>query len=348
MTAPRRPLLFELAPALPDAVAWVALGQFPTPVARLARLGAAIGCPELWIKRDDLTGAAHGGNKVRKLEFLLAGVRARGARRVFIYGAAGSNWVVAALHYAKALGLARDVMLVQSPMHAHAEQNVAATRTLADTLLLRPSWSWLLYDLVRAWWRPDTCVLPRGGTNPQSTLGYVNAALELAAQVRAGELPEPECVYVPLGTCGTAAGLLAGLHLAGLHTRVVAVRITSALVANAPRTWLLAARTLALIARTGVSMAPMEKGALEVDSRHLGAGYALPTPAGDEATRLMADTEGIALDPSYTAKTVAALVDAVRRHGLGGRRVLYWLTLNSAPLPAAAAGPEAGAATSSL
>lgn len=310
------------------------LGAFPTPVQRLERLGAALGCRELWIKRDDLTGTAHGGNKVRKLEFLLAEARQRGDGRVFVYGATGSNWVVAALHYAKELGLGRDVMLFRSPSHPHADRNLAAIRGLADTLVERRWPASVPFDVFRHALRRGTRVLPKGGTNALSTLGYLNAGLELAEQVRAGELPEPDYVFVPLGTCGTAAGLLAGLHLAGLRTRLVAVRITSRFVANAARVWGLAAWALTTVLRGGVQAAPMRREQFEVDTRHLGAGYGLPTPEAEEATRRMRELEGIDLDPSYTAKTVAALTDAVRERGLGDQRVLYWLTLNSAPLAA--------------
>ncbi|MBI5367409.1 MAG: pyridoxal-phosphate dependent enzyme [Planctomycetes bacterium] len=335
--------LFAAAPGLSARVPWLPLGVFPTPVERWSRLGAAIGCPELWVKRDDRTGGAgHGGNKVRKLEFLLARARAEGKGRVFVYGATGSNWVVAALSYARELGLARDVMLFASPTHAHAERNLAVTRALADTLVLRGSVAAVPWDVGRALWRGAATVLPMGGTDAVSTLGYLNAALELAGQVRRGECPEPEYVFVPLGTCGTAAGLAAGFHLAGLATRVIAVRITGGLVANAARTWLLAARALTEAARGGAAVpGPLAQTRLTVVGDQLGAGYALATPAGEEATRLAAETEGAALDPSYTAKTVAALIAAVRQGGLGGRRVLYWLTLNSAPLPGEPPAPGA-------
>jgi len=170
-------------------------------------------------------------------------------------------------------------------------------------------------------------VLPPGGSTPLGALGYVNAALELAAQVRAGELPEPKAVVLPVGSGGTAAGLVLGLGLAGLKSKVVGVAIT-----RAPTTWAVTVRQLALqvarlIKRNGVSEFEPSLADLIVDDRWLGAGYGRLTPDGAAAAALMSSA-GVELEPTYTAKTVAGMIAMCASGELSGT-VLYWHTYDS-------------------
>ena len=161
--------------------------------------------------------------------------------------------------------------------------------------------------------------------------------LELAEQVRSGQLPEPETIFVPVGSAGTAAGLLLGLRLAGLSSRLLAVAVT-----RAPTTWPLTVAALAnagarLLSRPGMPGGAPSLSASDVRvlSKWLRKGYSRPTLKGEQATAMLQETEGLALDPTYTAKTVAALIDLRQRGELGEGPVLYWHTYNAVPLPPA-------------
>jgi D-cysteine desulfhydrase len=181
-------------------------------------------------------------------------------------------------------------------------------------------------------------MLPPGGSTPLGALGYVNAGLELAAQVGAGELPQPEAIILPVGTGGTAAGLALGLGLAGLRTRIVGIAIT-----RAPTTWALTVRRLALatagvMRRNGMPSLEAPIADVSVHGRWLGGGYGRPTAQSEEASRLMAADEGVELEPTYTAKTVSGLVQMCRARELRGP-VLYWHTYDARMGPDDICGP---------
>lgn len=299
------------------------IGRYPTPLERLPVAGAP---GELWVKRDDLTGDAYGGNKVRKLEHILDEARARRATRIVTFGAAGSHHVLATTLYGRRAGFRVAAILTPQPRTAHAIDNLRAG--LAMGLEAHPARSIAQIPRVLAgvWERGDMLV-PPGGSNVTGTLGYVDAAEELAQAIRSEEAPLPDAIVVALGSGGTAAGLLAGLVRAGLPTRVVGVRIVEPILTGKLR---VASLAMAAMRRAGAEMEPRSLlNQLEVDGRWLGGGYGHSTPAGERATAL-ADERGLALDPTYTAKAFAAALDIVNRGR--HRRVLYWHTLSSAPL----------------
>jgi 1-aminocyclopropane-1-carboxylate deaminase/D-cysteine desulfhydrase-like pyridoxal-dependent ACC family enzyme len=280
---------------------------------------------DLWIKHDDKTHEVYGGNKVRKLEFLLAKALARGATRLVTVGAIGSHHVLATTYFGKQAGLVVEAVLVPQPPTQHVLEVLRAGIRLGLKAFPVSSWSGVPLAFARriasgAW--PITV----GGSNVCGSMGYVRAARELAAQVRAGELPEPDVCVVALGSGGTAAGLAAGFAAEGLKTRVVgacvstppwAVRLMSSSLASA------CAR------RAGASRASM-RGRLTIDTRFLGAGYGFETSAGEEASAIAKSAAGLALDPTYTAKAFAAALWQVRARQAAN--VLYWHTLSSAPM----------------
>ncbi len=321
--------LLRRLPALRRRLPWIPLGAFPTPVEPLPGLGV----PDLWVKRDDVSGGAYGGNKVRKLELVLARARRRRARRLWVHGSLGSNWVVACLLYGKPLGLAVDVSLFQTPLTSHARRNLAVTRSLADRLEV---WCTVAaiplagaLHALRCGARTD--YLPPGGSSALSSIGYVDAALELAEQVERGEAPRPSHVWVAHGSGGTAAGLLAGFAILGWPTRVCAVQVNDALIANRWVVQAFAARTLTLLEAYGCeAMPPLDPSRLVCVKGFLGAGYGTPTPEGDAAVERGREA-GIATDPVYTGKTLAAVLARARDAGPGPH--LLWHTHNSRALP---------------
>ena len=319
----------------------MALTPGPSPVHPLTNLGRELGIGQLWVKRDDRCGLWYGGNKPRKLEFLLGHALARKARTLITFGALGSNHTLATAICARSLGLRAVLVLVPQPLSDSVRRNLLLAHAQGAKLVYAGGRPGAVFAAIRQWTRYTVgslgrppCVVPPGGSSPLGCLGYVNAALELADQVKAGEVPAPDDIFVPVGSNGTMAGLEVGLRLAGLKSRVVGVRVSDRLPVNvravarlANRCWSLVHNRLPELPRVRVD--PVE---IVLWDGYLGRGYGLPTPEAERAVRLMDEREGITLDQVYTGKTLAALVDAARDPAFGGRRVLFWNTYNSLPL----------------
>lgn len=303
------------------------LGRYPTPVFHSQELSAPGSA--LWIKRDDLTHGVYGGNKVRKLEHLLADALAEGADRLVTLGAIGSHHVLATTYFGTRAGLRVEAVLVPQPSTEHVFEVLRASVGLGLRAFPVRSWAavpFVFAGRVASGARPVTV----GGSNVSGSMGYVQAARELAAQIRAGELPEPDVCVVALGSGGTAAGLAAGFEAEGLKTRVVGVCVSTP-------PWAVRLVSLALARacarKVGAPLTPSSlRARLGIDTRFLGAGYGHAHPAGDEATAIARDAAGLALDPTYTAKTFASALWHVRARQ--AKNVLYWHTLSSAPMAA--------------
>lgn len=338
--------LFERYPRL-ACVARRALGDFPTPVRSLPKLAKAVGTADLYLKNDGVSARAYGGNKVRKLEFLLADAVEAGARAVVTFGYAGSNHAAATAVYAREVGLQAISMLLLQPNASYVRRNLLVGLAVGAELheFRTPTALAAATALRLARARVQTghaaYVIPPGGSSPIGTLGYVNAALELDRQITAGELPEPERIYIPLGSSGSVAGLLIGLAALGHRTRVVAIRVAGARWASAASVQRLFDRTVRLLREKDPSFARLSFPAVQLEVRHdfFGSGYAKFSEEGARALRLAREHEGLSLDGSYTAKTLAALLaDAAITPGSGP--TLFWNTYNSRDLSSLVAGTD--------
>jgi 1-aminocyclopropane-1-carboxylate deaminase/D-cysteine desulfhydrase-like pyridoxal-dependent ACC family enzyme len=323
----------------------VSLGTFPTPVERLPVHGVG---QDVWVKRDDLSGEAYGGNKVRKLEFILADARERGAGRLITAGALGSHHALATTVYGRQLGF--PVTLVLSPQSPteHVRRVLLTDHGLgADLRLVRRMelipWG-LFRERVRHW-RERPYVVPPGGSNALGTLGYVHAALELLDQIEADELPLPRAVHVACGTMGTVAGLALGFALRGARIRVEAVRVVSTLVTNEGVLRRLLRAATSLLEAGGVRAPPVNDALALVRLHHdqIGEGYGRSTEAGVRAAERLSDAY-FSLDPTYTAKAAAGLLAALERGDEGPH--LYWHTLSHG-IPAVDSG-DSGSTEASL
>lgn len=314
------------------------IGSYPTPVRRLE--DASTERVELWLKDDGRTHADYGGNKVRKLEYALEQAAHGGARRIVTVGAVGSHHVLATTLFAKRRGFEVAALLVPQPRTDHVVANIrAAFGHGLDAWPLRAG-SRRASDVAAALRqvRSDDFFLPPGGSSRAGVAGFVAAAAEIAVQVRMGVLPEPDCIFVPLGSGGTAAGLVAGVAAHGLQSTIIAVQVAGMVPAFGVRAL---ARHASRATGNCLSRA-LARRLLRVETRFLGAGYGHPSPEGRDATARAADL-GLALDPTYTAKAFAAALDLARRPGrTPGResgfvprnrplRALYWHTLSSVP-----------------
>ena len=301
------------------------LGFYPTPLHPLPRLSAHLGGPRLWIKRDDLTGFALGGNKVRKLEFYLGEARATGADVLLTTGGHQSNHARVTAAAAARAGLG-CILVLSGGEPATLTGNLALDRLFgAELRFVRdraeraPMLAALAEELERQGRRP--LVIPLGGSTPLGDLGYVEATREAAAQFATLGI-RPAAIVHSSSSGGTQTGLCVGCRAVGLDTRVIGV---SADETRADLTRMVAEVVGPLAERVGLPAPPAE--GIEVLDDYAGEGYGIPTPASEEATRLFARLEGIPLDPTYTAKAAAGLIDLVRRGAFRADDVVcFWHT----------------------
>lgn len=322
--------LFRAFPQAAGRIPWTPLGEWPTPVERVTDVPDGFH-GQLWVKRDDASSPLYGGNKVRKLEYLLADAKAKGSRRLITTGVVGSHHALATCVHGRRHGLPTSLVVFPQPMTGHAREIAALNEEWADELC--PCGTFATQPFVEAalrWRRrvDDPYVIPGGGSSPLGALGYVGGALELAEQVRAGKAPRPGVVWVAAGTLGTLAGLAIGAAMTGLADRIVGVRIVPSAVGNELVLGRLVEGAVRILADAGVP-APDPRMALdrvELAGGWLGGGYGHPTEEGAAATESFA-ARGLALDPSYTAKTAAALLEGMRAEP--GETHLYWHTLSA-------------------
>ncbi len=319
-----------------ESLAHVTLGCFPTPVEPMPKLARLLGVQSLFVKRDDVSGGAYGGNKVRKLEFLLGQALAESRRAVITFGAVGSNHVRATAVYGAQLGLQVHAVLAPQPSTPNLEANLLADRAAGATLYFAESYSQALrrgaelHDEITLHDGVEPFVIPFGGTNSRGTIGFVNAAIELAGQIEAGALPEPDLIYVPYGSTGTASGLAIGLAAVGLRPSVVGVRVVPAESMNPERTRRVIEEAVTLLREldAGFPSVKPESVALEVRDGFLGDGYASATAESLEAVAL-AEANNIHLETTYTGKALAALVADARAGKLARKTALFWNTYSS-------------------
>jgi D-cysteine desulfhydrase len=326
--------LFERFPGLDQALPHMPLADLPTPVEDAGRVGRC----RLWVKRDDLTGRLYGGNKLRKLEFLLGDAVRKGYRRVFTFGVAGSNHALATSVYATALGLESIPLLTPQANAAYTRRNLLVQQHVGARLrhFEREPDAEIAGSLLERVARRPALRIKGGGSSPLGTVGYVNAGLELAGQIHAGECPRPDAIYVALGTMGTAAGLSLGLRAAGLDVPVVMIRVVRDTIANPTAYRRLYAATAVLLRKLDLRFPKLPAPAVGPDIRHdhIGPGYARFTPEGMDAVAWAAGEKGIKLEGTYTGKAMAALREAAASQR--NRTLLFWNTYNSRPLPPAA------------
>jgi D-cysteine desulfhydrase family pyridoxal phosphate-dependent enzyme len=303
------------------------LATLPTPLERLDRLSQALGGPEIWIKRDDQTGLAGGGNKTRKLELLMADALAQAASVVLTAGAVQSNHCRQTAAAAARAGL-ECVLVLRG--RAPSRDQWTGNLLLDDLLGARIWWAGNADRLVALQNAANTeqaagqqpYVIPYGGSNALGASAYALAFEEFSAQADALGVQFDRVLFAT-SSGGTQAGLIVGAKACGFEGQVLGISVDK----TGGR---LAEIVLALLDPTASTVGlDLTFGAsdLQIDDRYLGAGYAVLTAAEREAVRLVARTEGILLDPVYTGKAMAGLLDLVRRGEIDAQeRVLFWHT----------------------
>jgi D-cysteine desulfhydrase len=326
--------LFRQFPSLRAKLPHITLGQYPTPVQKIDRFARKFGFNSLWVKRDDLSGEDYGGNKVRKLEFLLADAKKRGKKILVAVGAAGSNYVTATGIYGKKLGFNVSAVLFHQPPTDYLKSNLLVNLSNGVELNLAPSMLLVPLTELRTIFKYGinrTLLTPPGGSSAFSTLGYVNAVFELKEQINSGILPEPDLIFVPLGTGGTMAGLVLGCKIAGLKTRVIGVRVVDRIIANSLAVKRYCNGCLKLLKKYIPELMGLKIKISDFTVLHnyFGKGYAHFTEEGVRAVKEFYELEGIKLEGTYTGKTLAGMMDIVKKSKLESKTILFWNTYNS-------------------
>ncbi len=313
------------------------LCQAPTPLELLPRLTEALGGPQIWMKRDDLTGMGLGGNKVRKLEFLVGDALAQGADHLVTQGAVQSNHVRQTAAVAAKLGLACTAVLehrIETDDGAYlGSGNVLLDRLLGCAIEYRPGGADMQAAIEEVGARlasegAKPYLIPGGGSNAIGALGYAAVALELVTQANELGLRIDRLVHAT-GSAGTQAGLVAGLHALSSPVRVLGIGVRAPKPTQEANVLRLAQATAA---HMGVGR-PVPAEAVEANCDYVGGGYGVPTPGMAEAVRMLARLEGIFLDPVYSGKGMAGLIDLIRQGVFPpGENVVFLHTGGSAGL----------------
>jgi len=318
-----------------------ALAALPTPLDEAPRLREALGgagrCPRILVKRDDLTGLGLGGNKARKLEFLIGDALAAGATSVITTGAVQSNHARMTAAAARRVGLDADLVLSTADAAPALEGNLLLDRLFGARVHLVPTVDPMLAvghdeavvrrvadEHLSRGGRPY--IIAVGGSSPVGALGYVAGALELQGQLTALGIA-PRRLYFASGSRGTQAGLTLGAHLLGAAYDLHGVAVSGGEPEKIERARRAAIDAAALLGADDA----VRQARFFTDQAFIGDGYGLPTAAGLEALLLFARTEALVLDLTYTAKACAALVAHVRSGELAASDTVVFLHTGGAP-----------------
>ena len=313
----------------------VRFAHLPSALEELPRFSEALGGPRILIKRDDQIGLGVGGNKTRKLEFLIADALEKGARKVVTFGGLQSNHARQTASAARKVGL-EPVLVLSGKKPERFQGNLLLDRIYGADIrfvnllegkgLLTIEEARRIMELgaraLPGLGGKDVYFIPVGGHSPVGILGYVNAALELHRQAQERGI-RVDYAVVAAGTGGTMAGLMAGFRLAGADTKVLGIDVG--------RLWRNFPASIARMANEVGELLGEELGFAAGDvhlyTDYVGKAYAVPTEECVEAIKLLARTEGIVLDPVYTGKAMAGLVDLVRKKVIGeGETVVFFHT----------------------
>jgi D-cysteine desulfhydrase len=309
--------------------------QYATPLEKLEHLSKALGGPDIYIKRDDLLGLAGGGNKTRKLEFLVADALKQGADTLITIGAIQSNHCRLTLAAAAKEGLKCRLILVEMVPGSYredasgnnflyrllgAEKTIVVPSDADFQTIMTAEAEEIAHDGGQAY------IIPPGGSNPIGTTGYVACAQELLAQCFERGLAIDKVVCAS-GSAGTQAGLIVGFQ--GTNSQIPVIGINVSRKKEEQET-----SVHALVQKTAERLeinTPIPREATMCYDEYVGPGYTIPTPEMAEAVRILARTEGILLDPVYTGKTMAGLIDLVKKGVFSGNENVLFLHTGGSP-----------------
>jgi D-cysteine desulfhydrase len=328
--------LFERYPLLKEKLPHTSLGEFPTPIEKLERLGQAIHAPKLYVKRDDLSGKLYGGNKIRALEFLFGDAIRAGHKQVIALGYPASCQALAQAIYARELGLQSTAFLFPQIRSQQARQHLLVYQSInADVRSTIPMiFPFLLSHRLKYGHFPKLLE----ASTPLGMIGYVNAGFELKEQIEQGLIPEPDMVYISVATMGTIVGLMLGFKAAGLKSQIIGIedggRIMGRKVATPPNMAKLFRETNELLHSNDSSFPIFE---ITESAFYTRTGYerqkdSLMTSSGVQAMAQAKELENLQLDEMFTANAFSALLEDGKAGRFHDKTVLWWNTYNSRDL----------------
>ncbi len=318
---------------------FISLGNFPTPISKLEKLSSSTG-GNLFVKHDDISGSLYGGNKVRKLEYLLADAIGKGAKRVITTGAVGSNHALAVARYCKHIGLKSVLMLFGDQQGEHVRNNLLADFEADAEMHYNATYEeqQLSFKSVVNHYRGkdglDPYFIPAGGTSLIGIAGYLNAAFELKDQIDNKKISVPSAIFLPLGTMGTAAGLILGLKILGLKCKVIPVLVVPSFLADEKKLYSLICSADKFFHGLDNSfpLISIKLEELQISKEYLGNGYGIITEKAEFAINKFYEQENIILDGVYSGKAAAAFLDYCTNSNERGETVLFWNTKSSVML----------------
>ncbi len=315
----------------------VHLAHLPTPLEKLDRLTKELGGPEIWIKRDDCTGLSTGGNKTRKLEFLMAEAQAQGAECVMTQGATQSNHARQTAAFAAKLGMKCHLLLEDRTGYSEAAYkhsgNVLLDVLHGATYETRPADLDMNAEMESVAQRrrqqgEKVYTIPGGGSNPTGALGYVNCAFELLGQANDRSLKIDHIVHAT-GSAGTQAGLIVGLKAMNANIPLLGIGVRAPKDKQEQNVFALAQKTAEKLGCAGV----VARDDVVANTDYVGEGYGIPASDTIEAIKMFAELESILLDPVYSGKGAAGFIDLIKKgHYTKNDRVVFLHTGGSAAL----------------
>ena len=313
------------------------LAHLPTPLERLDRLTKELNGPEIWIKRDDCTGMSTGGNKTRKLEFLMAEAELQGAEMVVTQGATQSNHARQTAAFAAKMGMGCHIVLEDRTGSNNANYNNNGNVLLdhlhgatTEKRAMGPDFNAVIEEVANEM-RADgkkVYTIPGGGSNPTGALGYVNCAFELLNQVNNSSM-KIDHIVTATGSAGTQAGLIVGLKAMNAQIPLLGIGVRAPKAKQEENVYNLACKTAEKLGCPGV----VAREDVVANTDYVGEGYGIPTESGIEAIKMFAELEAILLDPVYSAKGAAGFIDLIRKgHFKKGERVVFLHTGGSVAL----------------
>jgi len=317
----------------------VPLSYLPTPLEPLKKLTEHLGGPQIWIKRDDMTGLATGGNKARKLEFLMADALNNNADTVLTFGAVQSNHCRMTAAAACKLGM-KSFLVLSGAKPDTLTGNLLLDEIMGCEYLFMPDYNdpskhdemqLAVFNTVQELSEQgrNVYMIPIGGSCPLGDLGYYVAAVELFDQARELDI-RIDNIFVATGSGGTHAGLLTGVKCLDMPTKVIGIGVNKE-------------GSLDDFGMPPVEVIVNEVGALigeepnatpddvTIDYSYYGKAYGVPTPECIEAIKLLARTEGIFLDPTYTGKAMAGMIDMIRQGRIGKDETVVFIHTGGYP-----------------
>jgi D-cysteine desulfhydrase len=326
--------LFRKYPKL-ATIPWVSVIVSPTPVHKMDQTSTTLK-RDIWVKRDDLTHTVYGGNKPRKYEFVFADILRKGKRTIVTLGGIGTNHGLATAVTAKDFSLSTHLFVLEQPISEGVRENLLCHQFFGAKLhLMKNPFHRRIAMKIKLMLDRSSYFVTLGASSPLGTLGFVNAAFELKEQIEKNDMPEPDTLFVTAGSLATCAGLVLGLELAQIKTKVVGIGVTNPTRSSKQNTIELAKKALEIMRSKDVSIPDVSReieNRLIIDHSYFGGQYGASTKEALEAIDI-AKKDELKLEYTYTGKTLGGLIDYCQKNKVSKDEVvLFWNSKSSADM----------------